>query len=194
MRSVSEVAELAGVTVRTLHHYDRIGLLVPQGRTEAGYRMYDRSDLDRLQQIMFWRTLEFDLRRIGDLLDDPQYDRVAALTDQWAQSQERARQWTDEDKARLVAEGVAHARRMAAAMNSGVQPESNRAMDLAEQARTSINSDLYDCDHQMFIALGQMYVDDARFTAYYGQHGEGLAAWFRDAIVANAHRNGVSVA
>lgn len=65
-------------------------------------------------------------------------------------------------------------------------------MDLAEQARTSINSDFYDCDYKMFMALGQMYVEDARFTAYYDQHGEGLAVWFRDAIVANAQCNGVS--
>ncbi|WP_341250232.1 MerR family transcriptional regulator [Euzebya pacifica] len=85
MRSVSELAELAGVTVRTLHHYDEIGLLRPSGRTPAGYRLYDHDDLLRLQQIMFWRELGFTLAEIASALDDPDYDRAEALRDQRAE-------------------------------------------------------------------------------------------------------------
>ena len=67
--SVSRVAGLAGVTVRTLHHYDEIGLLVPGERTAAGYRIYTDADLERLQQIRFYRELGFGLDEIATLLD-----------------------------------------------------------------------------------------------------------------------------
>lgn len=68
--SVGQVAGLANVTVRTLHHYDDIGLLVPSGRSHAGHRRYSDADLDRLQQILFYRELGFPLEEIAALLDD----------------------------------------------------------------------------------------------------------------------------
>jgi MerR family transcriptional regulator, thiopeptide resistance regulator len=79
MKTVGEVAELAGVTVRTLHHYDELGLLSPRGRSEAGYRLYSYDDLARLREILIWRTLGFGLTEIASLLDDPGHDRLAAL-------------------------------------------------------------------------------------------------------------------
>jgi DNA-binding transcriptional MerR regulator len=79
MKTVGEVAELAGVTVRALHHYDELGLLSPSGRSEAGYRLYSYDDLARLREILIWRTLGFPLTEIGALLDDPGHDRLAAL-------------------------------------------------------------------------------------------------------------------
>lgn len=69
--SAGEVARLSGVSVRTLHHYDEIGLLAPRGRTEAGYRQYDDDDLTRLRHILCYRALGFDLRTIATILDDP---------------------------------------------------------------------------------------------------------------------------
>ncbi|MGW2178536.1 MerR family transcriptional regulator [Streptomyces sp. NPDC001732] len=72
--SVGQVAGFAGVTVRTLHHYDGIGLLSPGGRSHAGHRRYDEGDLDRLQQILFYRELGFPLDEIAVLLDDPEAD------------------------------------------------------------------------------------------------------------------------
>jgi DNA-binding transcriptional MerR regulator len=68
-RPVGEVARLSGVTVRTLHHYDEIGLLRPSGRTAAGYRSYDDADLDRLQRVLGYRELGFGLDEIAALLD-----------------------------------------------------------------------------------------------------------------------------
>lgn len=70
--SVRQVASWAGVTVRTLHHYDRTGLLTPGTRSRAGYRLYDETDLARLQQILFYRELGFSLDEIGTILQDPQ--------------------------------------------------------------------------------------------------------------------------
>lgn len=70
---------MAGVSVRTLHHYDQLGLLSPHIRTEAGYRVYGQKELIRLQQILFYRELDFSLRDIAELLDDPEFDPIEAL-------------------------------------------------------------------------------------------------------------------
>jgi MerR family transcriptional regulator, thiopeptide resistance regulator len=77
--NVGEVAALSGVTVRTLHHYDRIGLLSPSGRTAAGYRQYGPADLDRLHQVLLYRELGFPLEEVATLLDDPSADPEAHL-------------------------------------------------------------------------------------------------------------------
>ncbi|MGD2052217.1 MAG: MerR family transcriptional regulator [Acidimicrobiia bacterium] len=80
--TISEVARFAGVTVRTLHHYDRIGLLRPAGRSDAGYRLYDDADCARLQQILCYRELGFGLEQIRRAMDAPDFDRGAALRHQ----------------------------------------------------------------------------------------------------------------
>jgi len=88
---VSEVARIAGVSVRTLHHYDEIGLLVPQARTEAGYRVYGDADLMRLQQILIGRERGLSLEEIRRSLDDPRFDHRQALLAQKRQLQANAR-------------------------------------------------------------------------------------------------------
>ncbi|MFI7284778.1 MerR family transcriptional regulator [Micromonospora chersina] len=80
--TVGQVARAARVTVRTLHHYDEIGLLSPSGRTAAGYRRYDDADLERLQLIRYYRELGFPLDEIAEILDDPAADPVAHLSRQ----------------------------------------------------------------------------------------------------------------
>jgi DNA-binding transcriptional MerR regulator len=77
--TVGHVAELAGVSVRTLHHYDEIGLVQPSARTAAGYRAYAAGDVDRLREVLAYRRLGFGLREIADLVDDPATDAVAHL-------------------------------------------------------------------------------------------------------------------
>jgi len=77
--SVKKLADLSGVSVRTLHHYDKIGLLVPSVRTEAKYRLYGEKELLRLQQILFYKELDFHLKEICDILDDPDFDLINAL-------------------------------------------------------------------------------------------------------------------
>lgn len=76
---VGAVARLAGVSVRTLHHYDRIGLLTPSGRNAAGYRIYTLPDLKRLQQILFYRALGFTLDDVAKILAGPGQDAAAHL-------------------------------------------------------------------------------------------------------------------
>jgi MerR family transcriptional regulator, thiopeptide resistance regulator len=77
--SVGQVATIAGVTVRTLHHYDQIGLLAPGGRSRTGYRRYAEPDLQRLQEIMFYRELGFALEEIAALVNDPDIDPAEHL-------------------------------------------------------------------------------------------------------------------
>ena len=79
MFKVSEFAEKAGITVRTLHHYDRLGLLKPSGRTEAGYRLYADRDFARLQQIVTLKFIGLPLKEIKALLDRNELDMAATL-------------------------------------------------------------------------------------------------------------------
>ena len=80
--TVNEVSRLTGLSVRTLQYYDRIGLLTPSGHTAAGYRLYDDTALEKLQQIMLFRELEFPLKEIGAIMSDPDFDRRKALDQQ----------------------------------------------------------------------------------------------------------------
>jgi DNA-binding transcriptional MerR regulator len=80
--SVGEVARLAHVSVRTLHHYDEVGLLEPSGRSDAGYRLYSEDDLAVLQQVLFYKELGFGLEEIRALMADPAFERREALISQ----------------------------------------------------------------------------------------------------------------
>lgn len=82
MRTVHEISKLTGVSVRALHHYDAIGLLKPSRVTEAGYRLYDGDAVKRLQNILFFRELQFPLKEIKAILDDPDFDPKEALAQQ----------------------------------------------------------------------------------------------------------------
>lgn len=87
--TVKALAELAGVTSRTLRWYDRMGLLKPGRTTPAGYRLYGPAEVDRLQQILFYRELGLPLAEIGSLLDTPDFDRQGALQSHLLSLQER---------------------------------------------------------------------------------------------------------
>ncbi len=82
MMTVNEVSKLTGVSIRTLQYYDTIGLLKPSRYTEAGYRLYDDVALERLQQILLFKELEFPLKEIKEIIDAPDFDRNKALQQQ----------------------------------------------------------------------------------------------------------------
>jgi DNA-binding transcriptional MerR regulator len=247
--SVGQVAAFAGVTVRTLHHYDEIGLLSPGERTSAGYRRYTEPDLDRLQRILFYRELGFSLEEIATILDEPGagpmthlrrqhellrrrigrlQETVAAVekameaqtmgisltpqerfevfgdfdpdehaqeaeerwggTDAFEQSRRRTAAYTKEDWLSINEEAGEVVRAFAAAFEAGVPADGVRAMDVAERHREHIGRWFYDCSPEMHRGLGDMYVADPRFAANYEQVAEGLAAYVRDALHANAER------
>ncbi|MER5732940.1 MerR family transcriptional regulator [Streptomyces sp. NPDC002138] len=247
--SVGQVAGFARVTVRTLHHYDEIGLLSPSSRSHAGHRRYDDGDLDRLQRILFYRELGFPLDEVAALLDDPGTDpqehlrrqhallsdrigtlqRMAAAverameartmsinltpeekfevfgdfdpdehaaeaearwggTDAYRESVRRAATSTKEDWQRIMGAAEDINRRLAALLEAGGSAESAPAMDLAEEHRGWLEANCYPCSYEMHVGLGEMYVADERFTAYYDAVRPGLAVFVRDAIMANAVR------
>ena len=77
--SVKQVSKMAGVTIKTLHHYDKIGLLSPAHRSDKNYRYYGKEELYRLQQIMFYKELDFSLQDIKAILSDPEFEVLKAL-------------------------------------------------------------------------------------------------------------------
>ncbi len=82
MRTVKEISNITGISVRTLHYYDEIGLLTPTTCTEAGYRLYDDKALETLQQILFFREFELSLKEIKTILENPDFDRETILRSQ----------------------------------------------------------------------------------------------------------------
>lgn len=82
MRTISQVAELTGISIRTLQYYDEIGLLKPSELTQSGYRLYNDEALQKLQQILFFKELDFKLKDIREILQKPDFDRIAAFKKQ----------------------------------------------------------------------------------------------------------------
>ena len=79
MRTVKQVSDLTGISVRSLHYYDEIGLLKPSRVTEAGYRLYDEEDIKTLQQILFFKELDIPLKEVKKIMSSPYFDKVEAL-------------------------------------------------------------------------------------------------------------------
>ena len=82
MKTISQVAELTGISIRALQYYDEIGLLKPSELTPSGYRLYDDDALQKLQQILFFKELGFRLKEIREILQKPDFDRIAAFKKQ----------------------------------------------------------------------------------------------------------------
>lgn len=238
--SVQQLAKLANTSVRTLHYYDEIGLLSPSRVSRNGYRDYDEPELLKLQQILFFRELDFSLTDIRRILSSPYFDMAAALvdhrklielkkkrlnkllatidqtikklnhetsmsdeelydsfgdeemkgyaeeakqrwgsTDAYKQSQARVSKMTQAQMMQLKEEGKKHTQALADAMDLGVASPDVQA--LIKKSHDGVNF-FYDCSLEMFRNLGQMYVDDPRFTAYYEKFRPGLAVFMRDAI------------
>ncbi|MFC5701406.1 MerR family transcriptional regulator [Cohnella faecalis] len=242
---VKEVAELVGISLRTLHHYDEIGLLAPDETTDAGYRLYSDANLETLQQILFFKELDFPLKKIKEIMSSPVFDREKAMElhrkllmekrsridamiatiektvrhargeiqmtnkekfegfdfSRTPYEQEARERWGDEavDEANAKVGGLSKDKQQEISdeMNAiyfklatlrGGSPES-------EEAQVAIK-EWYDFLNQMgsyspeaFKALGQMYVDDERFTANIDQFGEGLAVFMRDAMAVYADKS-----
>jgi len=87
--TIGAVSRLAGITVRTLHHYDEIGLVVPAGRTDSGYRTYGPAEIERLQEVLFFRELGFPLEEIKSMVEGAAYTRIGALRRQRQLLEER---------------------------------------------------------------------------------------------------------
>ena len=94
MRTVKEISAITGISVRTLHYYDEIGLLRPTEKSEAGYRLYDDKAQETLQQILFFREFEIPLKDIKAIMDDPALDRDRVLQMQKRMLEAKRRVWS----------------------------------------------------------------------------------------------------
>ncbi|HYI67864.1 MAG TPA: MerR family transcriptional regulator [Candidatus Limnocylindrales bacterium] len=128
--TVGAVSRLAGVTVRTLHHYDQIGLLSASGRSDAGYRRYDDADLDRLQRILFYRELGFGLDQIRDVMTDGGADAIGHLRRQHA----------------MLLDRIGRLERMAAAVEKAMEART-MGINLTPEERFEVFGDFNPDDH-----------------------------------------------
>lgn len=153
MHTVGEVATLTGVTVRALHHYETLGLLCPTGRSDAGYRLYDGADLERLQEIVVWRALGFPLAEIKALLDDPEHDRGRALAAQRA----------------LIEAELERLRGVAAAVDRAHEAHRQGGIMDAHQLFGGFDPSAYEAEAQERWGHTEAYRESARRTARYGE-------------------------
>lgn len=238
---VKEVANLVGVSVRTLHYYDEIGLLVPEKISEAGYRLYSDKNLETLQQILFFKELGFPLKKIQEILTSPSFDQQESLKiqrnlllekrnrlntmietvektiqhmkgeihmsnkekfegfdfsdnpyeqearEKWGdkavdEANEKAKNMTtiDQEKFNEIYRNLASLRHLA--------PQSKEAQDGIHEWYVYLNK-FGSYSLEAFKGLGQMYIDDERFTKNIDQFGDGLARFMRDAMAVYANQN-----
>src|SRR5699024_1639235 len=241
---VKEAAELVGISVRTLHHYDEIGLLEPE-TTESGYRSYSEKDLETLQQILFFKKLDFPLKKIKEIINSPSFDREEALQVQRRMLlEERSRldnmiatidktiqhakgeipmsdqekfegfdfsknPYEQEARERWGNKAVDESNAKINQMSKDEQQEMGEEFDriyrelaairdkapYSDEAQAAIKV-WYDYLNKIgsysldaFKGLGQMYVDDERFTKNIDKYGDGLAVFMWDAMAVYADRN-----
>ncbi|WP_028647689.1 TipAS antibiotic-recognition domain-containing protein [Nocardiopsis sp. CNT312] len=213
--AAGEAARLSGQTVHALHHYDRIGLLTPAGRTPSGYRDCSDTDLERqhrlateridrlrtvaraLEHLLEADTVELDLTAaqrlelFGDFDVDTHTEQARrrwGSTPAWEQSCRRTGSRTAQDWQRIKDESDRIYRALAHAMDGGAPPDGPVATDLAQAHRDHITRWFYDCAPEVHRGLGRMYVEDPRFTAALDTYGRGLSAYLCAAFAANADR------
>lgn len=241
---VKEVADLVGISVRTLHHYDEIGLLTPEGTTESGYRIYSKDNLATLQQILFFKELGFPLKKIKEIMVSPSFDRDEALEvqrnmlvekrrrmddmismiektirnskgeinlsekekfegfdfsnnpyeqearDRWGdqavdESNDKINKMSKDKQKALGDEFDAIYKRLATLRHQS--PDSDEAQAGIDEWYVYLNK-LGNYSLDAFKGLGQMYVDDERFTKNIDQYGDGLAEFMRDTMAVYADR------
>lgn len=237
--SVNQLAKLAGVSVRTLHHYDDIGLLKPSLRGENNYRFYGQSELVRLQQILLYKELGIPLIQIGEILDDPGFDVMSALQQHKLELEKRADQvkqllltidntifqlknktekmnYEDMYKGFSKEQAEAYEKEAAERWGDTVKESKERMKNMSKaewnalmQEGEDINRELVSLMHlpvsddkvqqlvkqhfamigkhytvtpEIYKGLGEMYVADERFTAYYDKHSKGLAVFLSEAM------------
>ncbi|MBP1948616.1 MerR family transcriptional regulator [Virgibacillus litoralis] len=242
---VKEVADLVGISVRTLHHYDAIGLLSPEETTESGYRIYSNNDLEVLQQILFFKELGFPLKKIKEIIYSPSFDRKEALElhrkmllekrsriDKMIATIDKTTQhskgeinmsnkekfagfdfshnpYEQEARDRWGGKDVDQSNAKINKMSKNEQKAMGEEFDRIYQELASIRHESPESDEAQagikvwydylnkignysldaFKGLGQMYVDDERFTKNIDKYGQGLSVFMRDAMAVYADRN-----
>ena len=201
MKSVKEVSQLSGVSVRTLHYYDEIDLLKPSVVAENGYRYYNRDAVVRLQEILLYRELDFPLKKIKEIVGQPGYDKVQALVrnpevhfsrEEAFQEEAQARWGQTEAYQAFVAKGEESfpevTKEMTAIMSTFGQlkeynPGDDSVQEQVKSLQDYISQHFYPCNQTVLAGLGQMYQTDNRFSSFIDKvGGSGTAAFLAEAI------------
>ena len=193
MMTVNEVSKLAGVSIRTLQYYDKIGLLHPTGYTDAGYRLYDDADLERLQHILLFRELEFPLKDIKAIINSPDFDRskldeysrqakeLYGNTPEYKEMEEKQKNRTEEDE-KILADRFMLLFKEAGELKN-MNPASDDAQNLVRRLQDYITQNLYTCTNKILRGLGKMYSGGGDITTNIDAYGgEGTAIFVADAI------------
>ena len=243
--TVKDIKEIAKVSARTLHYYDEIGLLKPNSITESGYRIYNDKDLEKLQQILFFRELNFSLKDIKEILESEDFDRKHALenqrelllkekkrieciidtlnktlmdiegekimskkemfngfditeienhkrkyekevkekygnSDAYKESILKTSKYTKDDWKSVYGDMEGIFKAISENMDKG--PESLEVQELVGKWRNFISNNFYNCTVEIFRGLGEMYVQDERFTKNIDKTKEGLSEFLSEAI------------
>lgn len=242
---IKEVADIAGISVRALHHYDHIGLLKPESVSPAGYRLYTERDLEKLQQVLFFKELGFSLQQTKEIVNSPAFDRRKALishkklliekkarlekiiesvehtiqsieggismdkkemfnsfdmtqieeqrkkyareaeerygdTDAYKESQQKTSGYKKEDWAEITSEQQGIYKNIIKYMDKG--PGAPEIQEAVERLRNHITRYYYNCTLEIFRGLGELYVQDERFTKNIDKYKEGLARFLSEAM------------
>ncbi len=242
---VKQVVAISGVSVRTLHHYDQIGLLKPASVSPAGYRLYSQHDLEKLQHILFYKELDFNLEEIRHLLDlqgqkknkllqaqhrlllkkqerlkkiittlehmmhpkkgakkmtqesifkafdnsdfeshqkqfAAEAEKLYGHTNAYKESRARAKKYSKQDWAKIMNEGNRIYQEIANNMDKAPDHEVIRKLVRAWQEH--ISRYFYECSTEMLSGLGELYVNDQRFTENIDKIKPGLAGYLNKAI------------
>lgn len=243
MYKVKEVQSITGVTIRMLHHYDKINILNPSSKSDAGYRLYNDNDLEKLQQIMFFRELDFSLEEIKEILSSPKFNKNVALenhrkilterktrlenlikiidntlekgvdnmsnnekfkafdtteiehyknkykkeveakyshTDAYKEYKKKASKYEKNDWQNVMEKGDIIFKNLANLMDKS--PSDIEVQTEIENWRNHITNSFYNCTIEIFQSLGEMYVNDTRFTENIDKHKSGLSNFINEAI------------
>ncbi|MEY8191696.1 MerR family transcriptional regulator [Peribacillus simplex] len=241
---VKELADLVGISVRTLHYYDEIGLLSPEEITESGYRLYSNDNLEMLQQILFFRELGMPLKEIKQMISSSSFDKQDALIkhqkmllekrsqldkliktveksikhmkgeiqmtnkekfegfdfSQNPYEEEARKLWgdkaVDESKAKVAgmskdAQKIVSEIYIKLASIRNDSPKSEEVQEAIKEWYDCLNNNFGTYSLDAFKGLGQMYVNDQRFTKNIDKYGDGLAKFMCDAMghFADANKN-----
>ena len=183
MKTVKEVSRITGVSVRTLHHYDAIGLLKPTAVTEAGYRLYDDAALKRMQSILFFRELQFPLKDIKRILDAPDFDPMTALSQQvHLLEMQRAHLELPPRQAQKNADGLMDIFARFGAIRD-TSPASRETQALVAELQGFITNHYYTCTKEILQSLGQMYIAGDSMTENIDAAGGAGTAQFAHAAI-----------
>ncbi|EKF36092.1 MerR family transcriptional regulator [Bacillus xiamenensis] len=236
---VKEVAELFDISIRTLHHYDQIGLLTPKEVTDAGYRLYSEENLETLQQILFFRELGFNLKEIKKIINNPSFDKHEAFILQRKMLMEKRNkldkmienidktlkhitgeihltnkerfegmnmkfnEYEEEARYRWGNDSIDNVNFKLSRLSTEEQhdlsgrwdrifhnlaslrnrtPQSKEVQAAIKEWYDFLNDNFSQYSLKSFYGLGQLYIQDERFTKNIDQYGEGLASFMSEAM------------